>query len=88
MAVHAAVDDLSELFAFPGCPRSARVTLRLLVEEDESVLAACDRPADSLRCYVQEDDAVQRVDEVPQVQAEHCSEDDAANRAEGGRHSL
>ena len=36
--------------------------MRLLVEKDESMLAACDRHADWLRRYVQEDDAVQVVD--------------------------
>jgi hypothetical protein len=52
-----------------------------LVEEEESMLAACDRHADWLRRYVQEDDAVQIVDEMPHMPAERFGEDDLANPA-------
>ena len=53
--------------AFALCSRSAKVTLELLVDEEESLLATCDRHADWLRGYVQEDDAVQVIDEMPLV---------------------
>jgi hypothetical protein len=59
------MDELSGLCDFPLCLRSASVTLQLLVEEDESILAACDGHVDWLRLYVQEDDAVRIVDAVP-----------------------
>ena len=75
------VDESSGHCAFPLCSRSASVTLQLLVEEDASVLAACDRHADWLRRYVQEDDAVRVVDEVPQGPAERFGEDDLADLA-------
>ena len=75
------VDESSGPCAFPSCSRSASVTVRLLVEEDESMLAACDRHADWLRRYVQEDGAVQVVDEVPHVPAERFGEDDLAELA-------
>ena len=52
------------------CSRSAKVTLDLLVEGEESVLAACDLHADWLHVYVQEDDAVQVMDEMPLVPGE------------------
>ena len=53
--------------AFALCSRSAKVTLDLLVGEEESILAACDRHADWLRGYVQEDHAVQVIHEMPLV---------------------
>ena len=73
------MDDSSGRCAFPPCSRSATVTVRLLVEKDESMLAACDRHADWLRRYVQEDDAVQVVD-TARV-AERFGEDDLADLA-------
>lgn len=75
------MDESSGPCAFPLCSRSASVTLQLLVEEEESMLAACDRHADWLRRYVQEDDAVQVVDEMPHMPAERFGEDDLANLA-------
>ena len=75
------VDESSGHCAFPLCSRSASVTLKLLVDEDASMLAACDRHADWLRRYVQEDDAVRVVDEVPQGPAERFGEDDLADLA-------
>ena len=75
------MDESSGHCAFPLCSRSASVTLKLLVDEDASMLAACDRHADRLRRYVQEDDAVRVVDEVPQGPAERFGEDDLADLA-------
>ena len=67
--------------AFAMCSRSAKVTLELLVEGEESTLAACDRHADWLRGYGQEDDAVQVIDEMPLSAGERFAEDDLADPA-------
>jgi len=76
-----AVDESSGPCAFPLCSRSAQLTLRLLVEEEESILAACDRHAEWLRDYVQEDGAVLVLDEMPVVPEEGSAEDDLADPA-------
>ena len=60
--------------AFPLCSRSARTALRLLVEEEESMLASCDRHAGWLRGYVHKDDAVQVIDETPLVPADRFAD--------------
>lgn len=75
------MDEPSGPCAFLLCTRSASVTLQLLVEEEESMLPACDRHADWLRRYVQEDDAVQVVDEMPHMPAERFGENDLADLA-------
>jgi hypothetical protein len=51
------------------------------VEGEESILAACDRHADWLRGYVQEDDAVQVIDELPLLAGERFAEEDLADPA-------
>jgi hypothetical protein len=77
----APMDDSSGACDFPLCLRSASVTLQLLVEDDESVLAACDGHADWLRRYVQEDDAVEVVHAVPNPSPGRFGEDDIADLA-------
>jgi hypothetical protein len=68
------VDESPGPCAFALCSRSAKVTLELLVEEEASILAACDRHADWLRGYVQEDGAVQFIDEMPLVPGKRFAE--------------
>ena len=65
--------------AFATCSRSAKVTLELLVEGEESILAACERHADWLWGYVQEDDAVQVIDEMPLSAEERFAEHELAD---------
>jgi hypothetical protein len=67
--------------AFPRCSRSASVTLRLLVEGDESVLVTCDRHADWMRACADEDAAVQFTGDVPGVPGERSTTGDMANLA-------
>ena len=67
--------------AFATCSRSAKVMLELLVEGEGSTLAACDRHADWLWGNVQEDDAVQVIDEMPLSAGERFAEDDLADPA-------
>jgi hypothetical protein len=57
------VDESPGPCAFTLCSGSAKVTLELLVEGEESILGACDLHADWLQGYVQEEDAVQVIDE-------------------------
>jgi len=51
----------------------------LLVDDQESVLVACDRHADWLRGYVQEDDAVRLIDVLPLVSNGGRPEGDVAD---------
>lgn len=53
-----------ELCALTPCPEPAVVTLRLLVDGSSSVLPACERHAEWLRAYVEEDADVRLVDKV------------------------
>jgi hypothetical protein len=59
------VDESSAPCDFPLCSRSVSIRLRLLVDQDESMLGTCEQHAEWLRRYVQEDDAVEVVDELP-----------------------
>jgi hypothetical protein len=76
-----AMDESSGPCDFPLCYRSASVTLQLLVEDDASILTACDGHADWLRRYVEEDEAVEVVDSVPHGPPKGFGEDDLANLA-------
>jgi hypothetical protein len=75
------VDESPGSCAFPRCSRSASVTLQLLVEGDESVLVTCDRHADWVRAYVDEDAAVQVTGDMPGVPGERSTPGDMANLA-------
>ena len=75
------VDELPGPCAFPRCPRSASVTLQLLVEGDESALVTCDRHADWVRAYTAEDAAVQVKVDVPGVPGERSTTGDMASLA-------
>jgi hypothetical protein len=75
------MDETPGPCAFPQCSRSASVTLQLLVEGNESVLVTCDRHADWVRGYVDEDAAVQVTDDVPGVPRERFTPSDMANPA-------
>jgi hypothetical protein len=75
------VDESPGPCAFARCFRSAEFTVELLVEGEESILAACDLHADWLRGYVREDDAVQVIDELPLLAGERFAEDDLADPA-------
>ena len=75
------VDELRGPCAFQRCSRSASVTLKLLVEGDESVLVTCDRHADWVRAYVAEDAAVQVTADVPGLPGERSTPGDMADLA-------
>ena len=67
--------------AFAMCSRAATVLLALLVEEEESILAACERHADWLRGYVREDDAVRVMVEMPLMPGDRFAAGDLADPA-------
>jgi hypothetical protein len=50
--------------ALGPCPEQAVVTLRLLVDGSSSVLPTCQRHAEWLRAYAEEDDDVRFVDQA------------------------
>ena len=50
--------------AFPPCSHSAVVTMRLLVEERLSVISTCQQHADWLRSYVEDDRAVELLEQA------------------------
>ena len=53
-----------ELCALTPCPEQAVVTLRLLVDGSSSVLPTCERHAQWLRSYAEEDAGVRLVDQA------------------------
>jgi hypothetical protein len=82
------VASACEPCAIPQCPHQSVAAIRLLVDGYDAVLPMCQRHADWLCTYVEEDANVRLVDCRPEATREPVAEDGASDHEAGPQGSL